>query len=163
MKLELIKAAVDKLELVDIYLNDSRLERDNTFFVGGCDVELVQQSRRSIRAEWLEDDLGTEKEQDKQYLRALITLSLRFLRAGTEEKNQPKVLAEMEATFCALYLCKEPLEEEQAAEFLRFNAVHNVWPFWRERAFRMAAEARLPTPRIPLLRPKDGNNLKPEI
>lgn len=62
--------------------------------------------------------------------------------------------AEIEASFCAVYRCQEKLSDDEIKEFSSFNAVHNVWPFWREHAFRMAAEARLSRPNIPLMKPK---------
>lgn len=65
------------------------------------------------------------------------------------------MLAEIEASFCAIYACSERLADNEIKEFVGFNATHNVWPFWREHALRMSAEARLPRPNIPLMRPKD--------
>ena len=92
-------------------------------------------------------------------LRVLVTFGVRFvtgLEATAEQSDtegEPEILAEIEAVFCAMYHCREEIPEDDLQEFLRFNVVHNTWPFWREHALRMAAEAKLPRPAIPLMKP----------
>lgn len=61
-------------------------------------------------------------------------------------------LAQIEACFIAKYHQSKNVSEEAVSEFVQFNVVHNVWPFWREHAFRTAVQAKLPTPIIPLFK-----------
>lgn len=49
------------------------------------------------------------------------------------------------------------LNENALKEFIQFNSLHNIWPFWREHALRVASLANLPKPQIQLMR---LNNLK---
>lgn len=162
MDRKLIDRVIEHLELVDIYLNDGSVERDKNFDHGSGVGNIQQQSKLSVTADILSDDSG---EDDVFLLRALVTAGVRFV-ARTEDKKSlaaadadanvadTPVLAEIEATFCALYRYKEEFSDDELNEFLSFNAIHNVWPFWREHALRVAAEAKLPRPHIPLMKPK---------
>lgn len=157
MDRELIREAIKKMELLDIYLNEGRLARDKNFDSGTPLQEIRQQNKLSVTA----DILGTEKDAEERggLLRALVTVGLRFVPnfdESIEESGRAlTVHAEVEATFCAVYRYSEKMTDDEIAEFLRFNAVHNVWPFWREHVLRVSAEAKLPRPSIPLMKPKE--------
>jgi len=156
MDRKLLGEAIKKMELLDIYLNESKLSRDKDFDSGAPAQDLRQQNKLAVEA----DILGTEDNPDDQsgLLRALVTVGLRFVSSPDQNDDKanekPAVRAEIEAKFCALYRYSEEMTDDEIAEFLRFNAVHNVWPFWREHALRVSAESKLPRPSIPLMRPK---------
>lgn len=159
MDRELIGKVIENVELVDIYLNDGSVERDKNFDQGTAPENIQQQSKLSVSADILTGDAGKDEEF---VLRALVIAGVRFVakpesKEAMEESSDKAgstVLAEIEATFCALYRYKEDLSDDELNEFLSFNAVHNVWPFWREHALRVASEAKLPRPNIPLMKPK---------
>lgn len=149
MDTELIQSAYNKCELVDIYLNNNALQRVAEFNINADLKDIKQQHKQSVKADFLalEPDSNTP-EVNPFLLRCFVELGVRFVR------EDEQVQAEIEATFCAVYICKEELTETELNEFVRFNVVHNVWPFWREHAFRVSAEAKLPRPSISLMRPK---------
>lgn len=157
MDRELIGEAIKKMELLDIYLNEGRLTRDKNFDSGVSLQQIRQQNKLAVTA----DILGTEEDAEEKggLLRALVTVGLRFVPVSDENNEESDgdlaVHAEVEATFCAVYRYSDKMTDDEIAEFLRFNAVHNVWPFWREHVLRVSAEAKLPRPSIPLMRPKE--------
>lgn len=156
MKTELIQSAISKSELLDIYLSESKITRDNNFVLDVDLKDIKQQNRREAQVEVLELDKNkaTPETTTPYLLKCIISFGSRFIKENTQQENQQQVLAELEASFCAVYQCTEQLSDDELKEFVSFNVVHNVWPFWREHAFRLAAEAKLPRPTIPLLRPK---------
>lgn len=154
---ELIREAIKKMELLDIYLNEGKLTRDKNFDSGVPVQQIRQQNKLAVTA----DILGAEEDTDEGsgLLRALVTVGLRFVPDLDENSDESDsalaVHAEVEATFCAVYRYSEKMTDDEISEFLRFNAVHNVWPFWREHVLRVSAEAKLPRPSIPLMKPKE--------
>lgn len=162
MDRKLVSKVIEHVELVDIYLNDGSVTRDKNFDQGAVPADLQQQSKLSVSADILAGDAG---EAEVFLLRALVTAGVRFVAKPESRENMEEgsdtpgsaVLAEIEATFCALYRYKEDLSDDELNEFLSFNAIHNVWPFWREHALRVAAEAKLPRPTVPLMKPKKAD------
>lgn len=63
---------------------------------------------------------------------------------------EPSPLFQIEAVFQLDYELTGALGQAALDEFARFNAVHNVWPFWRQFVFSMANQAGLPCPEVPL-------------
>ena len=158
MKPDLISSAIDKLELLDIYLNESSIIRDKNFDYGADISKLEQQSRLTASADILNttDDVELNNSLQKgSLLRATVNFGIRFVESNSQNgNNEDNVLASIEASFCAVYSCKDELTDDELTEFVQFNTIHNIWPFWREHALRMSAESKLPRPLIPLMRPK---------
>ncbi|MEO8460730.1 MAG: hypothetical protein ABI451_09395, partial [Dokdonella sp.] len=63
---------------------------------------------------------------------------------------EPAIYFLIEAAFLVEYDVTGALEEDAIAAFANFNAVHNVWPFWRQHVFDIVQRARLPQLEIPL-------------
>ena len=143
MDKKLIKITCEKLDLVDIYLYSSKVHRFEEIYESDYPEGMLQMMKRKISAqikESVEDD-------SLKFLLVQITLGVRF--AVKDEKDEVIPLSEVEACFVAKYLANSALSKEEVTEFSEYNAMHNVWPFWREHAFRMSREARLPVPSIP--------------
>jgi len=89
-------------------------------------------------------------------LRVLISFGIRFVKPVSEFSNEEvNLLAHIEAEFSAKYkIAKEP-KNDVLRDFVKLSVVHNVWPFWREFAFRASESAHLPKPLIPLMK-SDG-------
>lgn len=152
MDKELIRQAVDSLELVDIYLHSSNIQRFEDISDSFYPDEMFQQDKLNVSAEFLEPP-----SQDKgmhQLINAKVTFGIRFV--VEDEQKELKTLSEIETSFIAQYIQKNDVPEAAIAEFMSFNVVHNVWPFWREYAFRTSSEAHLPRPIIPLLKKKNA-------
>ena len=149
MDRELIQEAMDALELVDIYVNSSRIIRHQyDIFHDAFPEKMEQQDKITVEGYCLESN---SSESEPEIIRAKIKLGSRFIERDNED-NTIIELAEIEAEFVAEYIVNGDVSESALKEFIRFNAVHNVWPFWREFAFKSASEARLPRPIIPLMK-----------
>jgi hypothetical protein len=148
MDKELIGEAIKSLELIDIHLYSTSITRFEEISSDNYPEEMGQQNKISIKAEFL------EKEDDSggfRLIHAKVEFGLRFIEEN--EESEIKTLAEIEACFIVKYHQQQEVAEEAIDEFMQFNVVHNAWPFWREYAFRSAAQAKLPTPMISLFKP----------
>ena len=140
----LISNAVDALELLDIHLYSTSITRYQDISVDDYPSDMSQQNKLSVSAEVL------ESEEDEKLIVVKANFGLRFVLIA--EEKEERVLSEIESSFVAKYRQKDELAESALEEFIKFNAIHNIWSFWREHAFRMSAEANLPKPIIPFFR-----------
>lgn len=148
MDKELISQAIKSLELIDIYLYSTSITRFEEINSDSYPEEMAQQNKVSIKAEFLET---ADKLDDSRLIHAKVKFGLRFIEE--DEESEIKTLAEIEACFIAKYHQLAEVSDDAIGEFMQFNVIHNVWPFWREHAFRSAAQAKLPTPMISLFKP----------
>ncbi|BBW92529.1 hypothetical protein PS1M3_26160 [Pseudoalteromonas sp. PS1M3] len=148
MDKKLIREAIRSLELMDIYLYSMSVKRFEDIDAEHYPDEMSQQNKVSISAEFFEP---VDEKESARLIHAKVEFGLKFIleNADSEVTN----LAEIEACFVAKYHQANEVSEEAINEFMKFNVVHNVWPFWREHAFRTAAQAKLPTPIISLYKP----------
>lgn len=141
----LLNEAIQATELIDIFLYSSSINRYEEIFQDMHPEDMQQQSKLSVSAEFLEPE---ESDLDyKRFIFAKLTFGIRLVQPEEDGKN--KRLSQVEACFLAKYAVKNSVSDEALEEFVKYNIVHNVWPFWREHALRMSAEACLPRPRIP--------------
>ncbi len=148
MDKDLISQAIKSLELIDIHLYSTSITRFEEISADIYPDEMGQQNKISVKAEFLEK---ADDSDDTRLIHAKVEFGLRFIEEN--EDGEIKTLAEIEACFIAKYHQLAEVSEEAISEFMQFNVVHNVWPFWREHAFRSAAQAKLPTPMISLYKP----------
>ncbi|WP_104024680.1 hypothetical protein [Vibrio hyugaensis] len=145
MDKKLISEAIDALELLDVYLYSTSVSRFQDITSESFPEEMKQQNKLSISAEFLEP----ENDQDGQrVINAKVVLGYRYIL----EEEEEQVLSELEACFIAKYHQSKHICEEAIEEFMKYNVIHNVWPFWREHAFRLSTEANLPKPIISLFK-----------
>jgi HD-GYP domain-containing protein (c-di-GMP phosphodiesterase class II) len=140
----LVTKAADALELVDIHLYSSSIARFEEIFADEYPADMQQQNKLAVSAEVFETEDG------KKLINVKAAFGMRFVLLADDKEEQ--ALAEIESTFIAKYIQTDEIDEQALEEFIKFNAIHNVWPFWREHAFRMATEANLPKPLIPFFR-----------
>lgn len=141
---KLISEAVKSLELIDIHLYSTSIKRFEEISSDNYPENMSQQNKISINADFLE----TEDEADStRLINAKVEFGLRFI---VKDGDKITTLAEIETCFIAKYRQLEEVSDEVINEFMKFNVVHNVWPFWREHAFRLSAESKLPIPIISL-------------
>lgn len=145
MDKKLISEAIDALELLDVYLYSSSVARFQDITSDSFPENMIQQNKLSISAEFLEPE---DAKDGEKIINAKVTLGYRYIIDGDEEQ----VLSELEACFVAKYLQNKHICEEAIEEFMKYNVIHNVWPFWREHAFRLSTEANLPKPIISLFK-----------
>lgn len=146
---DLIGEAIKSLELIDIHLYSTSIIRFEEISSNNYPEEMEQQNKISIKAEFLEKEGDSD---NSRLIHAKVEFGLRFIEENKE--SEIKTLAEIEACFIAKYHQQQEVSDEAINKFMQFNVIHNVWPFWREYAFRSAAQAKLPTPIIPLFKPQ---------
>lgn len=142
-KTQLIKQALPHLKLRDIWLLESRFARPNTPEMGKTD--LFQQEKRGA---YFQTGTTTEDERDILLLYICVTLGIRLI--DQPEADEPTVYFYIEADFMVEYELTGDVESEALKAFADLNAVHNVWPFWRQHVFDLVSRARLPKLDIPL-------------
>jgi len=154
MDKQLIADTASCMRLLDIYQYSASIKRYVDLQADDIPENMYQQGRRSFKAELLETE---SKSNAPDLIKVLVSLGERFVlqieddadKKSEEEDDKP--LAHFEADFVALYEVKEELEEHALEQFIKFNVLHNVWPFWREFVFRSADSMHLPKPDIPLM------------
>lgn len=153
MDKKLVHEGSTYFELLTIYPYSSSIQRFDEISSNCPPEDLVQQDKHSIKARILEPE-GEEVVVGDRILRGLVSFGTRFVVPSPEgEKEKFNILAHIEAVFAAEYsIIKEEISDAAFEEFLKFNVVHNVWPFWREFAFRSADSMQLPKPTISLMR-----------
>jgi hypothetical protein len=151
MDKKLIGEAIQALELIDIYLYTTSVKRFKEISSSNYPDEMAQQNKIAIGAEFLEAE---SERNTERLINAKVEFCARYI--VEENDNEVTAYAEIEACFIAKYSQLKDISEEAISEFMKFNVVHNIWPFWREHAFRLSAQAKLPTPIISLYKPTSG-------
>lgn len=144
MDKSLIAEASKHLRLGSINLYEGNLKRFEALPETG---ELGQQTKLGVKAEKIELSIS---EQSVSILRVLVDLGIRVVNLAVLAETEPKPLYQIEAVFQVDYELTGSIEQDALDEFARFNAVHNVWPFWRQYVFSIANQAGLPCPEVPL-------------
>lgn len=156
MDKEHIKSASNKLELIDICLHEAILERGGEEDPLLIPSEFQQQSKIAVTTEDI--TYAGQDDKDIDILRIYVSLGHRSVddtnQNNEEVKKEPIILFKIEASFRVDYHRKGKISKEAVKEFANNNAVHNVWPFWRQYVFQTIQQACLPHVDIPLLRLK---------
>lgn len=145
MDKKLICEASKNLRLKSINLFESNLRRFNDLPEEG---ELGQQFKLEVQPEKIN---FASTNQVAEFLRVYVDLGVRVVLVSDEdENNEPVPMFQIEATYQVDYELIDSIEQAALDEFAKFNAVHNVWPFWRQYVFSIANQAGLPCPEVPL-------------
>lgn len=147
----------DHLQINDIYLWSTSLERENEYQEGIYRDRTTIQSRQDIQAEILEAEGDNHARAD--LLRVMVTLGIRVVFAG-EEGEEPAPLHTIEATFAVEYIILNEFTEKQLKNFCDFNCIHNVWPFWRQHVYDTLKKASLPVVAVPFYPGKPSGRKK---
>ncbi len=153
----LITSATGKLELLNIVLHEARLFRNKKIDPLAYPADLRQQFKTVIHSEELSFETPNKSDDKINLFRVYVELGARAIseraaKRSTKNKSSPKIYFTVEATFRVDYLMKDKLTKNEAEEFSNFNAVHNVWPFWREHMLHSLRAAELPHLNVPLMR-----------
>jgi hypothetical protein len=90
-------------------------------------------------------------EEEALLLRVFVELGVRSVFREVEDLAEGEVVVfTLEATFAADYFVIRPPAAEGFNEFVNFNCVHNVWPFWRQHVHDTLRRAALPILVVPL-------------
>ena len=153
MDAKAVRRAQDKLELRDIALHTSSLERSLDVEPLLYPTRVHQKSEVKVsvdRVSFVDDEDDTVR-----ILRAYVQLLLYALdRADKNKKSQE--LFSVKGEYRVDYLEKKELTQKELDAFTQFNAVHNVWPFWRQHVYETIAMASLPRITLPFFRAIPG-------
>jgi len=144
MDKDLICEASKKLRLTSINLFEGHLKRINTLPEKG---ELGQQLKLRVKPETLQ---ASSSEPTHEILRVFVELGVRVVLASQISGEEPSPLFQIEAVYQIDYVINGSIEKSAIDELAKYNAVHNVWPFWRQYVFNLASQSGLPCPEIPL-------------
>lgn len=140
----LIREAADGLRLRDVILYESRLFRE-CVLPDVEDFEALQQHKRGVKFSIGKRENGQNLTHE---LHVLVSLGERVVDNAPED--DPRVYFGVEADYLVVYDMLREVSEEALKAFADFNAVHNVWPFWRQHVFDLIGQARLTPLQIPL-------------
>lgn len=140
----LIAQAAQRLKLRGIVLFESNLKRFGEVETAS---ELGQQNKLAVRGEKAE---AVEDERKFQLFQVYVELGSRLVISSLQPEQEATPLFQIEAVFRVDYELTGEVEPDALQEFARFNAVHNVWPFWRQFVFSTANQAGVPCPDVPL-------------
>lgn len=144
MDKELITQASGNLKLLDIVLYESSFKQ----FANSHDqVQLGQQNKLAVRAEI--GEAVNNQNNAVNFFRVFVDLGIRVNDLSNPDADS-QLLYQIEATFKIDYELINNVNEEALTQFAHFNAVSNIWPFWRQFVFSTINQAHLPCPEIPL-------------
>lgn len=138
---EALRSAVAALKLRDIVLHESKFSRPSNSDGPQDAVERVKRNIQFTRQ---------PSESDGHKVESLLVLVGLGVRITAPEGDNPTIYLEIEADFLADYEIVSEISDDAIKAFTSFNAVHNVWPFWRQHVFDVVQRARLQHIQIPL-------------
>lgn len=148
-----IGRAQSKLELRDIALHTSSLERDDSIdpLLYPIDVRHKSEVKVSVdKVSFVDDEEGTIR-----ILRAYVQLVV-FGVYEDDRSEDEKALFTIRGEYRVDYLEVKELTEIELDAFTQFNSVHNVWPFWRQHIYETISKTSLPRITIPFFRAIPG-------
>jgi hypothetical protein len=148
-----VESAANKLEFRDLVLHDNALIRAPDIEPLLYPYTIEQRSQLKVKVE----QLGFFDSDDEKIpiLRAYIHFRVSGHDDSKRDSNKERSdepLFSIQATFRVDYLIKQKLTKSEIDVFSKYNAVHNVWPFWRQHVFYMVNNAKLPRVTVPLFR-----------
>ena len=148
-----IGRAQRKLELRDIALHTSSLERDDSVDPLLYPIGVRQESEVKISVDKVSfvDDEGVTIHILRSYVQLVM-----FGIDEDKRSEEKKVLFTIRGEYRVDYLKINELTEIELDAFTQFNSVHNVWPFWRQHVYETISKASLPRITIPFFRAIPG-------
>lgn len=159
MDKQLINTAAKSLALVDIALLEQSLKTNqDDYYLGELKAQDYTQQHMLNVTKTLLSYSNEEREFNTLAVRVKLGVRLVEFEGGESGKDLQdvedveggaeeikRVYAEITADYLAEYLIVGDIPPMEALdEFSNFNAIHNVYPFWREMVFSTAKNARLP-------------------
>ena len=154
MDAQAIRRAQAKLELRDIVLHTSSLERSHDVEPLLYPTRIRQESEVKVsvdRVSFVDDE-----NDPVRILRAYVQLLVLALDKDDHGKKAQKLFS-IRGMYRVDYLEEKKLTQNELDAFTQYNAVHNVWPFWRQHVYETVSRANLSRITIPLFRALPGS------
>ena len=148
-----VRQAQNKLELRDIVLHTSSLERDDSIDPLLYPTRARQESEVKVsvdKVSFVDDEDGHIR-----ILRAYVQLVV-FGFNEDEKGADTQALFSIRGVYRVDYLETKELTERELDAFTQYNSVHNVWPFWRQHVYETVSKARLSPITVPFFRAIPG-------
>lgn len=162
MSKEALQKAIDVLRIQDVWQSRANAELSEELFAR---LDFPQHFSVEYRHLVSRTILGEPEDGEPEHYiyRVQLALGVRYVEGeGTRSKKKakkkktanaaPNVLAVIEASYIAEYVCNKNPGSEALAAFAHNNASFHVWPFWREFVASQANRMNLPKPTLPLIR-----------
>ena len=147
-----VRRAGNKLELRDLALHTCSLIRDKSLDPNLYPMSVRAKSDVQVAVDKL---LFTDEEDNEiPILRAFVRFKLAAY--NREDRSSASQLFKIGAEFRVDYFVKKQLTDREIKVFGDYNAVHNVWPFWRQHVQQTVNQASLPRVTVPLFRQPPG-------
>ena len=147
-----VRRAGNKLELRDLALHTCSFTRDKSLDPNLYPMSVRAKSDVQVAVDQL---LFTDEEGNEiPILRAFVRFKLAAY--NREDRSSASQLFKISTEFRVDYFVKKQLTEREIKAFGDYNAVHNVWPFWRQHVQQTVNQASLPRVTIPLFRQPPG-------
>ena len=157
MNTEGLKKAIDSLSVLDVYMNSSKAYCAKDFDPKRFNVnQLKYQFKHMVTGS--QTALFEEELKGQALFKVFIDVGCRFVpqEDADKGKEEPTVLAEIEATMVAEYLLSDvSLDEDSLKVFALENASFHIWPFWREYLTNMCNRMNLPKIAVPTFQVKN--------
>ncbi|MGB0513489.1 MAG: hypothetical protein ACPGJE_01460 [Wenzhouxiangellaceae bacterium] len=147
----LISEAAEALRLRDIFLFQCHMARPEPFPEDPAS-EIEQLGRHGVQM--VRQEVQDDDDKVTEIVQFYVGLGLRLAGQAPEdtaEKNDPPVFLEIEANYLVEYeITDSGVSENALKAFAQYNAVHNIWPFWRQHIFDLRQRGGLPKIEVPL-------------
>jgi len=160
MNKETLRMASENLGIKMVYLHSTETKLLNDFNPLIPNQRLQGQFRtNTIKVEV--EDATDENEETQRVVRFYVEANMRYVLTSLiedaqkgEDISSEKLASSIKAVFVAEYLVinDKDIPKKALTEFGNHNAVHNVWPYWREYCQSTCSRMALPVIVIPLLR-----------
>ena len=153
MDAQAVRRAQAKLVLRDIALHTSSLERSLDVEPLLYPTRIRQKSEVKVsvdRVSFVDDGDDTVR-----ILRAYVQFLVVAL-AKDDNGQKTQELFSIKGVYRVDYLEAKELTQRELNAFTQFNAVHNVWPFWRQHVYETVSKASLSRITIPFFKAIPG-------
>jgi preprotein translocase subunit SecB len=135
--LKLCLPVVKQVQIDDLYLSRSTIQRNEEQKEVPTEVDIGYRFK-------------VESAIDREAKRINVVVILTISGKSEDQKGQ---IFEIQSAFSISYSLRstEGIEEVNVNAFGKMNAVHNVWPFWREYVQSSLSRMGLPTVTLPVL------------
>ncbi|MCP3176106.1 hypothetical protein MJO47_03235 [Desulfuromonas sp. KJ2020] len=158
---ELLKAAIDSLEIQDVYVAGfySWLKEDFDPKYSLEKDDLTVQYKHVVEKAVIAELRDEDEDNVMRLYKVFITLGARWVHGDLEEDDDSqdptnpdeKIKALIEAHYILEYRMENEVEEGSLDAFALNNASYHVWPYWRELLMNHCLRMNMPKLALPTL------------
>jgi hypothetical protein len=155
--------AMRQFAIQDVFLCDSTVWSSRKLALGSPvnnpSIEYGLSEQSEVTVSEVETSEHTRKFAIQYFVGTFVRICTGPIPVG--QANEDQLVATLAATFLARYLSDSAPSPDMLQAFNE-NAVHHVWPYWREYIESMTTRLRVPTVIIPMRAPGAGVAILPK-